>query len=268
MTFFDITSSICPPTFTGCAAPVFVPGAIAATSAASRITNPAEAPRAPEGATNTATGVRLASMRSTICRIAPSSPPGVFMRITTSGAPFGVGAVDRLHDVPGAHGVDDAVEIDDGDLGAGRARREDGHGRDQRGRQLAGHDALNCRFRTTGCQRRRGSLIRSMQGGNHTMFGTLGGPELFLIFVVALIIFGPRKLPEIGKSLGKMMAEFRKASNEFRSTIESEVEAEKIRDAMRIEPPRLWRPSSRSAATRHGRWRRRYRYPARGRGIS
>ena len=71
------------------------------------------------------------------------------------------------------------------------------------------------------------------------MFGTLGGPELFLIFVVALIVFGPRKLPEIGKSLGKMMAEFRKASNEFRSTIESEVEAEKIRDAMRIDVPRL-----------------------------
>jgi Tat protein translocase TatB subunit len=71
------------------------------------------------------------------------------------------------------------------------------------------------------------------------MFGTLGGPELFLIFVVALIVFGPRKLPEIGKSLGKMMAEFRKASNDFRSTIESEVEAEKIRDAMRIEPPKV-----------------------------
>ncbi|HVO12144.1 MAG TPA: twin-arginine translocase TatA/TatE family subunit [Vicinamibacteria bacterium] len=70
------------------------------------------------------------------------------------------------------------------------------------------------------------------------MFGTLGGPELFLIFVVALIVFGPRKLPEIGKSLGKMMAEFRKASNDFRSTIESEVEAEKIREAMRIDPPR------------------------------
>jgi len=71
------------------------------------------------------------------------------------------------------------------------------------------------------------------------MFGTLGGPELFLIFVVALIIFGPRKLPEIGKSLGKMMAEFRKASNDFRSTIESEVEAEKIRESMRIDLPRV-----------------------------
>jgi Tat protein translocase TatB subunit len=71
------------------------------------------------------------------------------------------------------------------------------------------------------------------------MFGTLGGPELFLILLIALIVFGPRKLPEIGKSMGKMMAEFRKASNEFRQTIESEVEAEKIREATRIELPRL-----------------------------
>ena len=69
------------------------------------------------------------------------------------------------------------------------------------------------------------------------MFGTLGGPELFLILVIALIVFGPRKLPEIGKSLGRTLAEFRKASHEFRQTIETEVETEKIRDATRIEPP-------------------------------
>jgi Tat protein translocase TatB subunit len=69
------------------------------------------------------------------------------------------------------------------------------------------------------------------------MFGTLGGPELFLILVVALIVFGPRKLPEIGKSVGKMMAEFRKASNDFKRTIEDEVEAEKLREATRIEVP-------------------------------
>jgi len=80
------------------------------------------------------------------------------------------------------------------------------------------------------------------------MFGTLGGPELFLIFVVALIVFGPRKLPEIGKSLGRMMSEFRRASNDFRSTIESEVEAEKIRDSMRIEAPRA--EPSRTAKTK------------------
>ena len=61
------------------------------------------------------------------------------------------------------------------------------------------------------------------------MFGTLGGPELLLILVLALIVFGPRKLPEIGKSMGKMLAEFRKASHEFQRTIEDEVEAEKVR---------------------------------------
>ena len=63
------------------------------------------------------------------------------------------------------------------------------------------------------------------------MFGTLGGPEIFLILVVALIVFGPRRLPEIGKSVGKMLAEFRKASNDFKRTIEDEVEAERLREA-------------------------------------
>ena len=61
------------------------------------------------------------------------------------------------------------------------------------------------------------------------MFGTLGGQEIILILVIALIVFGPRKLPEIGKSVGRMMAEFRKASNDFRRTLEEEVEAEKER---------------------------------------
>lgn len=60
------------------------------------------------------------------------------------------------------------------------------------------------------------------------MFGTLGGPELLLILVLALIVFGPRKLPDVGRSLGRMMAEFRKASNDFRRTLEDEVEAEKL----------------------------------------
>jgi Tat protein translocase TatB subunit len=61
------------------------------------------------------------------------------------------------------------------------------------------------------------------------MIGSLGGPEIFLILVIALIVFGPRKLPEIGKSVGKMLAEFRKASNDFKRTIEEEVEADKLR---------------------------------------
>ena len=63
------------------------------------------------------------------------------------------------------------------------------------------------------------------------MFGTLGGPELVLILVLALIVFGPRKLPEIGKSMGRMLGEFRRASHEFQRTIEDEVEAEKAAPA-------------------------------------
>lgn len=61
------------------------------------------------------------------------------------------------------------------------------------------------------------------------MFGPLGGPEIFLILVVALIIFGPRKLPEIGKSMGRMLAEFRKASNDFKRTLDDEVEADRVK---------------------------------------
>lgn len=51
----------------------------------------------------------------------------------------------------------------------------------------------------------------------------LGVPELIVIFVIALIFFGPKKLPELGKSIGKGLAEFKKASNELRNTLEEEV---------------------------------------------
>lgn len=53
--------------------------------------------------------------------------------------------------------------------------------------------------------------------------GSLGVPEMIFIFVLALLIFGPRKLPELGRNLGKAMAEFRRASNELRSTVEDEM---------------------------------------------
>ena len=61
------------------------------------------------------------------------------------------------------------------------------------------------------------------------MFGPIGMPELIIIFVIALIVFGPRKLPELGKSLGKSLAEFRRASNELRHTLEEEVRLEDTR---------------------------------------
>ena len=58
------------------------------------------------------------------------------------------------------------------------------------------------------------------------MFGSIGMPELVIIFVVALVIFGPRKLPELGRSLGKSLSEFKRASNDLRSTLEEEINIE------------------------------------------
>jgi sec-independent protein translocase protein TatA len=62
------------------------------------------------------------------------------------------------------------------------------------------------------------------------MFGSIGMPELIIIFVIALIIFGPRKLPELGRSLGKSLAEFKKASNELRNTLEEEIRIEEQKE--------------------------------------
>ena len=54
----------------------------------------------------------------------------------------------------------------------------------------------------------------------------LGIQEVVIIFIIALVIFGPRKLPDLGKSLGKSLAEFKRASNELKRTWEDEVRAE------------------------------------------
>ena len=68
------------------------------------------------------------------------------------------------------------------------------------------------------------------------MFGSLGVPELLLIFAVILIVFGPRKIPEIGRMLGKAMGEFRKATDDLKNTIEREVRLEELK---KITPPTL-----------------------------
>jgi sec-independent protein translocase protein TatA len=67
------------------------------------------------------------------------------------------------------------------------------------------------------------------------MFGSIGMPELIVIFLVALLFFGPRKLPELGRSLGKSLGEFKRATRELRSTLEEEIEVEERQ--VRTAPP-------------------------------
>ena len=72
------------------------------------------------------------------------------------------------------------------------------------------------------------------------MFGSIGMPELIIIFVIALIIFGPRKLPELGRSLGESLAEFKRASNELKSTLEEEIRIEE--QQQRVESAKVATP--------------------------
>ena len=62
------------------------------------------------------------------------------------------------------------------------------------------------------------------------MFGSIGMPELIIILVIALIIFGPRKLPELGKSLVKSLNEFKKASQDLQNTLEQEIKIEEQKE--------------------------------------
>ena len=63
----------------------------------------------------------------------------------------------------------------------------------------------------------------------------LGMSEMLLILVVALIVFGPRKLPELGKSLGQAMSQFKRASEDFKRSWEQEVELERTRTSTTAE---------------------------------
>jgi TatA/E family protein of Tat protein translocase len=91
----------------------------------------------------------------------------------------------------------------------------------------------------------------------------LGLPEMIFIFLVALIIFGPRKLPEIGRQIGKAMNEFKKASNEFKSQIEGEMRNLELEElAKREATPQILPPegsvaqgaTSAEAVARHDPW--------------
>jgi sec-independent protein translocase protein TatB len=78
----------------------------------------------------------------------------------------------------------------------------------------------------------------------------LGLPEMIFIFLLALIIFGPRKLPEIGRQIGKAMGEFKKASNEFKSQIEGEIRNLDLEESVkRASEPQILPPQGSVANT-------------------
>jgi Tat protein translocase TatB subunit len=79
------------------------------------------------------------------------------------------------------------------------------------------------------------------------MFG-IGMPELLVILVVALLVLGPKRLPEVARSLGRGMAEFRRASSELRSTLTQAIEEPPAREEKKPTPP----PAPEPEPPKHG----------------
>lgn len=84
------------------------------------------------------------------------------------------------------------------------------------------------------------------------MFGPIGMPELIIILTLALIIFGPRKLPELGRSLGKSLGEFKRASNELRNTLDEEIRLEEERERSSAQRPAAPQPAPATADAEPG----------------
>jgi len=62
------------------------------------------------------------------------------------------------------------------------------------------------------------------------MFGSLGFQELIIIFAVALLVFGPKKLPEVGRSIGRALREFRRTTDEIKEKLEEEIQADDFKE--------------------------------------
>ena len=77
------------------------------------------------------------------------------------------------------------------------------------------------------------------------MFGSLGMPELIFILLLALLVFGPKRLPQVGRTLGKGLREFRRATNDLKRTVETEISTAEMQTPR---PAREASPASPAAA--------------------
>jgi TatA/E family protein of Tat protein translocase len=89
----------------------------------------------------------------------------------------------------------------------------------------------------TGSFFRSARKLRFIDCGHYDECMNLGFPEMIFLFLLALIIFGPKKLPEIGRHVGRALNEFKRASNEFRSQIEAEINQLDVTPKQEILPP-------------------------------
>ena len=110
---------------------------------------------------------------------------------------------------------------------------------------IPGGNPLASLANTLGCGKRRGRCSEDWQcrslcfaaGETRQYYVRMGFSETIFLFFLALLIFGPKKLPEIARQVGKALNEFKRASNEFKSQIASEISQLELENQRQILPP-------------------------------
>ena len=75
--------------------------------------------------------------------------------------------------------------------------------------------------------------FRPAAKGRSNVFTSISGPELLMILILGLLLFAPRKLPQIGRTVGKAFSEFRRATTDFKMNLEREVESTELKEVAR-----------------------------------